>query len=32
MRGPPMMSKAAVKMLHSLGVEDDNILYDNFGG
>ena len=32
MCGPPMMSKAAVKMLHSLGVEDDNILYDNFGG
>ena len=32
MCGPPMMTKSAVDMLHSLGVEDDNILFDNFGG
>lgn len=32
MCGPPMMSKSAVDMLHSLGVEDENILFDNFGG
>ncbi|MCR5085201.1 MAG: NADH:ubiquinone reductase (Na(+)-transporting) subunit F [Succinivibrionaceae bacterium] len=32
MCGPPMMTKSAVDMLHSLGVEDENILFDNFGG
>ncbi|MCR5536269.1 MAG: NADH:ubiquinone reductase (Na(+)-transporting) subunit F [Succinivibrio sp.] len=32
MCGPPMMSKSAVDMLHSIGVEDENILFDNFGG
>lgn len=32
MCGPPMMTKSCVNMLHSLGVEDDNILFDNFGG
>ncbi|MBQ9274031.1 MAG: NADH:ubiquinone reductase (Na(+)-transporting) subunit F [Succinivibrio sp.] len=32
MCGPPMMTKSAVDMLHSLGVEDDNIFFDNFGG
>lgn len=32
MCGPPMMTKSAVTMLHSLGVEDENILFDNFGG
>ena len=32
MCGPPMMTKSCVDMLHSLGVEDDNILFDNFGG
>ncbi len=31
MCGPPMMTKSCVDMLHSLGVEDDNILFDNFG-
>jgi Na+-transporting NADH:ubiquinone oxidoreductase subunit F len=30
--GPPMMTAAVIGMLHSLGVEDDNILLDNFGG
>ncbi len=32
MCGPPMMTSSVIKMLHSLGVEDDNILLDNFGG
>ena len=32
MCGPPMMTKSAVNMLHSLGVEDDTIFFDNFGG
>ena len=31
MCGPPMMTKSAVDMLHKCGVEDDNILFDNFG-
>ncbi|MGM9806168.1 MAG: NADH:ubiquinone reductase (Na(+)-transporting) subunit F [Candidatus Aphodosoma sp.] len=30
--GPPMMSKTVVDLLHSLGVEDDMISFDNFGG
>lgn len=30
--GPPMMTASVIGMLHSLGVEDDNILLDNFGG
>ena len=30
--GPPMMTAAVTKMLHVLGVEDDNILLDDFGG
>ena len=30
--GPPMMTAAVIGMLQSLGVEDDNILLDNFGG
>ncbi len=29
--GPPMMLEAVVKMLHNLGVEDENILFDDFG-
>lgn len=29
--GPPMMIDAVVKMLDSLGVPPDNIMYDNFG-
>jgi len=29
--GPPMMLSAVLKMLDSLGVESNNILYDNFG-
>ncbi len=29
--GPPAMLNACLKMLHSLGVEDENILFDNFG-
>lgn len=29
--GPPMMLKACMDMLNSLGVEPDNILYDDFG-
>ena len=32
MCGPPMMTAAVIKMLHYLGVEDDNILLDDFGG
>lgn len=30
--GPPMMNVAVVKMLQDLGVEDENILLDDFGG
>ncbi|MDP1557537.1 MAG: NADH:ubiquinone reductase (Na(+)-transporting) subunit F [Nitrosomonas sp.] len=29
--GPPMMSKAVIRMLLDLGVEQENILYDDFG-
>ncbi len=32
MCGPPMMNAAVIKLLHSLGVEDDNIFLDDFGG
>jgi Na+-transporting NADH:ubiquinone oxidoreductase subunit F len=32
MCGPPMMTAAVIKMLHDLGVEDENILLDDFGG
>ncbi len=32
MCGPQMMTQAVIKMLHDLGVEDENILLDNFGG
>ena len=32
MCGPPMMNKAVIEMLHSLGVEDENIMLDDFGG
>jgi len=31
MCGPPMMNKAATAMLYNLGVEYDNILFDDFG-
>jgi Na+-transporting NADH:ubiquinone oxidoreductase subunit F len=30
--GPPMMIKAVMNMLDSLGVDPDNIFYDDFGG
>ncbi len=30
--GPPMMLQACRKMLDDLGVENDNILFDDFGG
>ena len=30
--GPPMMNTAAINMLHDMGVEDDNIFFDDFGG
>ena len=30
--GPPMMNTAVIGMLHDLGVEDENILFDDFGG
>jgi Na+-transporting NADH:ubiquinone oxidoreductase subunit F len=30
--GPPMMNDAIIKMLTDLGVEPDNILFDDFGG
>ena len=29
--GPPMMTKAVVELLHNLGVERSNILFDDFG-
>jgi Na+-transporting NADH:ubiquinone oxidoreductase subunit F len=32
MCGPPMMVSAVNSLLDSLGVEEDNILYDDFGG
>ncbi len=32
MCGPPMMSQSVVKLLDSLGVPEENILFDNFGG
>ena len=30
--GPPMMNTAVIKMLDSLGVQNENILLDDFGG
>ena len=30
--GPPVMNTAATKMLEDLGVEDDMIDFDDFGG
>ena len=30
--GPPVMNAAVIKMLKDLGVEDENILLDDFGG
>jgi len=32
MCGPPMMNSAVIGMLEDLGVEEDNILLDDFGG
>ncbi|MEX1057312.1 MAG: NADH:ubiquinone reductase (Na(+)-transporting) subunit F, partial [Natronospirillum sp.] len=32
MCGPPMMNASAIKLLKDLGVEDDNIMLDDFGG
>jgi len=32
MCGPPMMNASCIKMLKDLGVEDDNIALDDFGG
>ena len=32
MCGPPMMTQSVVKLLDSLGVPPENILFDNFGG
>lgn len=32
MCGPPMMNQAVINMLLDLGVEDENILLDDFGG
>jgi Na+-transporting NADH:ubiquinone oxidoreductase subunit F len=32
MCGPPMMNAAVISMLKDLGVEDENILLDDFGG
>ncbi len=29
--GPPIMNRSVTEMLHELGVEDENILYDDFG-
>ncbi|MFO7973734.1 MAG: NADH:ubiquinone reductase (Na(+)-transporting) subunit F [Candidatus Hydrogenedentota bacterium] len=30
--GPPMMNTAVINMLQDLGVEEENILFDDFGG
>lgn len=30
--GPPMMAKTVLDLLDSLGVESENIMFDNFGG
>ena len=30
--GPPMMAKTVIDLLHSLGVSDEDIRFDNFGG
>ncbi|GHV67468.1 Na(+)-translocating NADH-quinone reductase subunit F [Bacteroidia bacterium] len=30
--GPPMMTAAATTMLYNLGVADENVMFDNFGG
>ena len=30
--GPPMMIKAVCSMLDNLGVDPENILFDDFGG
>ena len=30
--GPPMMNDAVIKMLSDLGVEPENIAFDDFGG
>lgn len=30
--GPPMMNAAATKMLYDLGVPDENVMFDDFGG
>ncbi|MBO7496492.1 MAG: NADH:ubiquinone reductase (Na(+)-transporting) subunit F, partial [Salinivirgaceae bacterium] len=30
--GPPMMAKTVLDLLYSLGVEDEMIHFDNFGG
>lgn len=30
--GPPMMAQTVLSLLHSLGVEDDSIYFDDFGG
>lgn len=30
--GPPMMNAALIYMLDELGVEEENILFDDFGG
>mgnify|MGYP002266070396 FL=1 len=32
MCGPPMMNSAVINMLKELGVEDEHILLDDFGG
>jgi Na+-transporting NADH:ubiquinone oxidoreductase subunit F len=32
MCGPPMMNNAVTKMLKDLGVEDEHIMLDDFGG
>ena len=32
MCGPPMMNQAVISMLKDLGVEDENIMLDDFGG
>jgi Na+-transporting NADH:ubiquinone oxidoreductase subunit F len=32
MCGPPMTNAAVIKLLKDLGVEDENIMLDDFGG
>ena len=30
--GPPLMNSAVLKLLDDMGVEEENIMFDDFGG